>query len=153
MTTEEALRVVESVLNEYRGIKRLEEILEPVMQAEIRVIELGTQVNTLLESIAQLDLKKAAVAEASAAALVAAVAEHEEVMGSLGKVEAAKRSEIKDAEAALYTLRARYDELNGSFNEHVELNAAHIRQLESEVAVATKRLAKIEAKIAQLKGM
>ena len=146
-----ALNKVKQVLNHYRAFQEVEAALKVAADSERMVVEYNLQAEALRKDIAQLDSKKAGIAEEAAVAAQDAVATHEAVMESLGKVEASKRAEIKEAEAALDVLRAKYADLNKAFDERAELAAARIKQLESEADAAALRLANIEAKIAELK--
>jgi len=153
MTTEEALRVVESVLNEYSGIKRLAEILEPIMQAEVRIAELGIQAGVLQKGVDELKASKVDLELEIAEAKKVAKGAHVATIARMRNLETAKWDEVKVAEARLEGLRVRTAEMENSFSATAGEISDYIAGLEVKAEAAEYRLEKVEAKIAELKGI
>ncbi len=153
METNEALRIVESVLNEYRGIKRLSEILEPVMQAEIRLSELTQKIENIEKEIADAEAAKVkAVADAEdvkAAAFKDAAAD--------AKIRSAQRSkwaeQLKKAEEDHVAASARVSIAEAEYEAVVAKMGEEVAELKFKADAEQVRLEQIEAKIAELKGM
>jgi hypothetical protein len=153
MNTEEALRVVEGVLNEYRAIERMSEVLGNVMQAEVAEAELRQQADILRKEIVSLEEGKVATKKRVADAGRAAQDSHAVNMAKMKNVEDAKWKDIKEAEVRLEGLRNMAGEMEADYAKRLKFARDHIALTEADIAAASERLAKIEAKIAELKGM
>ena len=153
MNTEEALRVVEGVLNEYRAVERMSEVLGNVMQAEVAEAELKQRADGLHKAIIELEAgvveaKSKAYSERKAASAASAAA-----MTKMKNVEDAKWRDIKEAEFRLEGLRNMAGEMEKANAARLEEMNTQAGAIQNEAAAAADRLAKIEAKIAELKGM
>jgi len=120
METGEALNIVESVLNQYRGIKRLQEVLEMVMGAEVRLSELGNEKEAVEKEIAALAAEKKAAAKENAKAQATAAKMLEATLGKVKGMEAAQEASIRAAEDRVATLKVEFAGTEKAYAERVK---------------------------------
>ena len=153
MKTDEALRVIESVLNQQKAVARLYDVLEPVMQAEVYLAELEQKKVVLGAEIAALEVTAGEVLKGIEDTKTSAQVAHALTMAELAKAEDERRAAVNAAEVQLNDLKDKAKLFKAAQVGKEKAMAERIAVLQADADAAAERLAKIEAKIAELKGM
>jgi len=148
-----ALSRIQEVLNHYRAFKDIEEVLVVVGEHERLINDLNLKADSLKKDIAGLEDEKAGMALDIEVALQASSKAQNDAIAKAVKAEKAAWDRVKVAEARLEGLRAKTDEMEKAYEVRRSELRDHIVGLETDATVAQERLGKIEAKIAELKGL
>jgi len=153
MDTQEALRIVESVLNEYRGIKRLAEILEPVLGAEVRLAELEQEKKRLEDKVMVEQVKLNDLFVAVKAAEAAIVRSMDAEFKGVAEIKAAAEVELSIVNKEITASNADLAVVKGIVAAAKSTGEAEVAAIGAEANAQQRRLDKITKKIAEAKAL